>query len=374
MDPRSFDPARYQSSMATARRRLEQARSMQEPDCVPVTISTGGSFYCRLFGVNIRDYYRAAFDNPDLQIELQLQGLRWAFEELRDDRTGCGLYLDLGPIGEAFAFDLDVEYPDDTSPWIGRAMSVPEAAEKLQVTDPETSPGVQKVYRAYEALRARAEALGVKVGVSGGLGIHPPLSAACGILDVEEVLYYLATEPQLVHRIFEKLLLSFIRLRDYQDRYFGTRTTSLGLADDHSAFISDPMYRQHVMPYNMVLYGRYGLQERYLHADGPNQHHYQTYAEVMRLTSMDIGGFSDFDQAKQILGGKVFFSGGLNCKDLYGDFAAAKSAVDHALQVGMPGGGYALAVGGETYTGVNPQTLCQVVSYAREAGRYPATR
>ena len=52
-----------------------------------------------------------------------------------------------------------------------------------------------------------------------------------------------------VHRVFEKLLLSFIRLRDYQDRYFGTCTTSLGLADDHSAFISDPMYRQHVMPF-----------------------------------------------------------------------------------------------------------------------------
>lgn len=164
MDLRSFDPGHYQTPMATARRRLEQARSMQEPDCVPVTLSTGGSFYCRLFGVNIRDYYRAAFDNPDLQIELQLQGLRWAFEELRDDRTGCGLYLDLGPIGETFAFDL------------------------------------------------------------------------------------------------------------------------------------------------------------------------------------------------------------------YGDFAAAKPAVDHALQVGMPGGGYALAVGGETYTGVNPQTLCQVVACAREAGPYPATR
>lgn len=34
----------------------------------------------------------------------------------------------------------------------------------------------------------------------------------------------------------------------------------------------------------------------------------------------------------------------------------------------------ALAVGGETYAGVNPHTLCQVVAYVREAGRYPATR
>ena len=214
--------------------------------------------------------------------------------------------------------------------------------------------------------------LDLKVRVSGGLGIHPPLSAACGILDVEEVLYYLATEPQVIHRLFEKLLLTFFRLRDFQDHYFGTRTTSIGLADDHSAFISDEMYRQHVMPYNMMIYARYGLEGRGLHADGPNDHHFQTYADVVRLTSMDIGGFSDIARAKPVFGGKVFFSGGMNCKDLYRDFARAKPVVDHALRIGMPGGGYALAVGGETYAGVNPETLCQVVAYARQAGRYLA--
>lgn len=367
----AFDPARYQGRMAESSRRLQRAAALQEPDRVPVAISTGGSFYCRLFGVNIRDYYRAAFEDPDLQIEVQLQGLRWAFEELQDDRTGCGLHLDLGPIGEAYAFDLPVEYPDDTSPWIGRTLSVPEAAERLRIPDPRSAPGVQKVYRAGERFRARAEKLGVKLPVSVGLGIHPPLSAACGFLDVEEVFYYLAAEPQLAHRLFEKMLLSFCRLRDFQDWYFGTRTSSIGLADDHSAFISDEMYRQHVMPYNMVIYGRYGQQGRYLHADGPNDHHFQTYAEVVQLTSMDIGGFSDIARAKEVFAGRVFFSGGLNCKDLYGDFAAARSAVDRALRIGMPGGGYALAVGGETYAGVNPDTLCQVVAYAKEAGRYP---
>jgi uroporphyrinogen-III decarboxylase len=367
-----FDPALYRERMEESRRRLATVHALGEPDRVPVTISTGGSFYARLCGVNIRDYFRAAFDNPDLQIEVQLRGLRWAFEELQDDRTGAGLHLDLGPIGEAYALGLPVEYADDTSPWIVRTMSVPQAAEELRVPDPDNSPTVRRVYAAFERMKSRAKELGRNVGVGGGLGIHPPLSAACGILDVEEVFYYLSEEPEVVHRVFETLLLTFFRLRDFQDRYFGRRTTSVGLADDHSAFISDEMYRRHVLPYNMMIYARYGRNGRHLHADGPNDHHFQTYADIVRLTSMDIGGFSDIANAKPVFAGKTFISGGLNCKDLYGDFASAKPAVDRALRIGMPGGGYALAVGGETYVGVNPATLCEVVAYAQRVGRYPA--
>jgi uroporphyrinogen-III decarboxylase len=367
-----LDPERYRGDIEESRRRLDLARRFQEPDRVPITISTGGSFYCKLSGVNLRDYFQDAFGSLELQLEVQLRGLRWVFEELRDDRTGCGIHLDVGPIQEALLFDLPVEYADDTSPWIVRTMSVAEAVETLKLIEPEENPRVLQVYRQYERLKQKVQRLGLKVAVGGGLQIHPPLSAACGFLEVEEVLTCLHDEPALVHRLFEKLLRAFFMLKDFNDRTFGTRTTSIGLADDHSAFVSDAMYRQHVMPYNMLIYARYGQHRRYLHADGPNDHHFQTYADIVRLTEMDIGGFSEIANAKPILAGKIFFSGGLNCKDLYGEFAAAKPAVDRALSIGMPGGGYALAIGGETYVGVNPNTLCEVVAYAKEAGRYPA--
>lgn len=365
-----FDVERYRPQMEEARRRLEIARRFEEPDRVPITISVAGSFFCKLFGVNLRDYYQDAFGDLDIQLEVQLRGLKWAFEELRDDRPLCSVHVDIGPIQEALMFDLPVEYPDDTSPWIVRTMSVPEAIEKLRLIPPDENPRVLAVYRQYERLKEKVERYKLRVPVSGGLQIHPPLSAACGILDVEEVMLYLHDDPPLIHRLFEKLLRAFFMLRDFHDRYFGTKTTSIGLADDHSAFVSDEMYRRHIMPYNMLIYARYGFRGRHLHADGPNDHHFETYANIMKLTSMDIGGFSDIANAKPVFTGKVFFSGGLNCKDLYYDFAKAKPIVDRALRIGMPGGGYALAVGGETYAGVNPNTLCQVVAYAKEAGRY----
>ena len=44
---------------------------------------------------------------------------------------------------------------------------------------------------------------------------------------------------------------------------------------------------------------------------------------------------------------------------------------DIGNHLGLDIGGYIFGVGGETYAGVNPETLIQVVAYAKEAGRYP---
>ncbi|HIE50383.1 MAG TPA: hypothetical protein EYP85_01370 [Armatimonadetes bacterium] len=363
----TFNPEKYRAKIEESRRRLEIARRFEEPDRVPILISTAGSYYTRLFGYNIRDYYT----DLELQLEIQVQGLQWAYEELGDDRTGYGLHVDLGPVAEGIYFDLPISYPDDTSPWVHHAFSGPEAIEKLEIPDPEDHPGVQRVYRLYEEQKARVEKMGLNLPVSGGLQIHPPLSAACAIFPVEEIYTYLCTEPELIHKLFRKLYLAFCKLQEFRDKYFDRKSTSIGLADDNSAFISDEMYRKFVLPYNKAIYERYGKQGRHLHADGPNDHHFKTYAEVLKLTSMDIGGFSDVANAKRDLGGKVFFSGGLNCRDLYGTFAEAKPAVDRAIRIGAPGGGYALAIGGETYPGVRPDTLIQVVTYAKEVGRYP---
>jgi uroporphyrinogen-III decarboxylase len=279
--------------------------------------------------------------------------------------------VDIGPLAEGVVFDLPIQRPDDTSPWVRHALTTPAQIEALKVPDPATHPGIQRVYRLYEERKARVEKLRLRVPVGGGLQIHPPLSAACAIVPVDTVYALLYDDPPLIRRLFEKLLETFFRLQDYRDHYFGTKTTSIGLADDNSAFVSDEMYRKFVMPYNMAIYERYGRQGRSLHADGPNDHHFKTYADVMKLTSMDIGGFSDIANARRDLGGKVFFSGGLNCKDLYGTFEEARPAVDRAIRVGAPGGGYALAVGGETYAGVNPDTLVKVVDYVKQAGKYP---
>jgi uroporphyrinogen-III decarboxylase len=364
-----FHPEKYETRIRESQQRWAVAKSFRESDRVPISISTAGSYYCRLFGYNIRDYYTS----QEVCLEVQLRGLAWAFEELGDDRTDYGLIWDLGPIQEAVVFGCPIEYPDDTSPRIVPILETVEDIEKLQVPDMENHARIRDLVRLGEVFVAKAARIAPNLPAVGGrINMHPPLSCACAIMDPVKVYELLYTDPRHADMLLGKCFEAFRRLADFYNRIDGgDKQTHLALADDNSAFISNAMYRQFVFKYNKALYDRYGSEYRYLHADGPNDHHFQMYADEMKLTMMDMGGWSSCEAAKKYLGGKTFFTGGLNCKDLYYDFERAKPAVDHALRVCAPGGGYGLAIGGETYPGVRPDTLIRVVEYAKQAGRYP---
>jgi len=361
----AFDLEHYRDRITESERRLALACSFREPDQVPVEISVGGSFYCRLFGHNIADYYRSR----ELSLEIQLLGLRWAFEELRDDRVDGSIYLDIGPIAEGLLFGAEIVRPDDTSPWSRRILFDPADVEALEVPDPGRNPAVRGYYDELDKLRDLADRRGLSVPVSGGFGIHPPLSAACALAPPELIYQWMYDEPEVVKQLFAKLLETFCALADYAADRGGGGDGHIGLADDHSAFISEKMYREFVLPCNRAIYERYGAKRRYLHADGPNDHLFRLYANELRLTEMDIGGFSDLAAAKREMQGKTVIMGGLNCKDLYGGFEAARPVVERAVRVGSPGGGYIFGVGGETYAGVNPSTLIEAVRHAQKISR-----
>ena len=361
----TLDP--YRERIEHSARRLEAAFRFEQSDQVPVSISVGGSFFCKLFGVNIAEY----FQDRAAMLEVQLRGLRWCFEELGDDRTDAGIYLDIGPIAEGVLFGAEIVRPDDTSPWSRHILLDPADVDRLGVPDPTTHAGVQWYYQELERLRELTRDRGVQLPVNGRLGIHPPLSAACALAGPERIFQWVYECPEVVKRLFDKLFSAFCSLVDYRDVLNATPRTSIGLADDHSAFISEAMYRELEMPYTSAIYQLYGRDGRSLHADGPNDHLFRLYADELRLTDMDIGGFSDLTIAKNAMHGKTVIYGGLNCKDLYGDFEGARAKIEEAIAIGYPGGGFVFGVGGETYAGVNPDTLIKTVAHAQEITRRP---
>jgi uroporphyrinogen-III decarboxylase len=364
-----FNPDKYKDRIEYSQKLYDITSKFKEPERVPIHISVGGSFFCKLFGVNIRDFYT----DMEVNIEVQAKGIIWCFEELKDDRVNFSIGMDLGPVYEGIVFDCPIEYPDDTSPWIVPILKKPADIEKLKVPEPSTSPKIQEIYKKYEKYKELAKKIAPDFPTNwGGVNIHPPLSAACAIMDPVLVYELMISEPEVITKLFDKLLKTFFLLRDFADEYFNIKRESIGLADDNSAFISNELYRKLVFKYNKAIYDKYGKKERSLHADGPNDHHFEMYANDMKLTSMDIGGFSSNEVAAKYLKGKTVIFGGLNCRDLYGSFEEAKPKVDSAIEILAPGGGYVFGVGGETYAGVNPNTLISVVEYAKEKGKYSA--
>ncbi len=367
-----IDLSKHEQRLNESRRRVETVSRFEEADRVPVQITEAGSFYCSMFGIDIRDYYT----DLETQVDVQSRGLKWRLEELQDDRPLASLYMDLGPVGEAIAFDLDLVFPPGTSPWIICPLKTPEDIRKWTPPDPAANPRIDWFYRRFEKFRTIAEKKDIGVPVDQArAGIHPPLSAACAIMDPADFYVLMIEDPQTADLLLKKLFDFYCRLTDWQDERLGTKTVRLGLCDDNSCAISDDLYRKMVLPYNLALYERYGTQYRHLHADGPNDQHFKTYAEIIRLDAMDIGGFSDLHAAVRDMKGKIVIYGALNNRDFYGPFDdRSKAIVDDQLRTAGPGGGYVLAVGGETYAGVPPQTLIDLVRYAKERGRYPLWR
>ena len=361
----AFDYDRYRERIERSRQRLATCRRFGEPDQVPVEIGIGGSFYCSLFGFDIAQYMQ----DRELTIEAQLRGQQWAWENLGDDRTYFGLYLDYGPLAEGLLFGSEIVRPSGKSPWSRHILRDPADVKTLEVPDPATNPGVQWVYSELAKMREIAKRKEIAVPISGGFGIHPPLSAACALAGPERIYQWMYDCPDVIRQLFDKLLETFFRCAEYADSIAGRKRTSVGLADDHSAFVSERMYRELVLPYNRQIYERYGQNGRSLHADGPNDHLFELYANDLKLTDMDIGGFSDIAAAKRALAGKTVMMGGMNCKDLYGDFESARPVVERAIAIGAPGGGYIFGVGGEAYAGINPDTLVCAVAHAQRISR-----
>ncbi len=364
-----FSLVKYGSHIKEARERVKIANSFQEPDRVPILISDAGSYWSNLFGYNIKDYYT----DFEVAVEVQMKGMKWRLENLTDDRTSYSFRFDLGPVAEGLYFGCPIERPDGTSPRIIHILHSVEDIHKFQVPDPAQSPGVKEYLRLFGEFQsvAKEKGRGFPVPSRARLGIHPPLSSACAIMPPDLVYEYLYTEPEAIKLLFEKMFEAFCRLVDHFDEFYGVKTTSLGLADDNSCFISPHLYRKMVLPYNLRLYRRYGIRRRSMHTDGPSDHLFGMLAQDLKLNHMDIGGFSSIDAAVRHMKGKVVIHGGLNCKDLYGDFDhEVKAKIDEALRVAAPGGGYEFAIGGETYPGVNPDTLVKVVEYVKDKGRY----
>jgi len=373
-----FDLDSYSEQIELARKRLEISSRFEEPDRVPLRFSTSGSYFCKLkdgdyrMNYNLRDYY----SNIELDFEVQVRGGRWAFERLKDDRTGFGLGVELGPVGEGVLFGFKIIHPDDTSPWIVRQLETKDDIERFIRTEfphPEDHPGLRYVRELGERARERVEDVGSSLSVGAGIGIHPPLSASCALMEPVRVVKLMYRDPDLVHRFFSKLANEKIRLHEYEEKLSGRRMEHFGLADDHMLMLSPDQYREFEMPHVTKMYKRFGSKGRRLHGDGPNDHLFGLLAKEVGITDMDIGGFSSIEKAAQELKGRVNFSGGMNCKDFYlgTDFQHVKERIDHCLSVAGNGGGYTLAIGGETYVGVDPALLRQAMRYVERMARLP---
>lgn len=350
-------------------KRWMAARNFEEPDRVPVLINVGAPFFCQVFGYTLKDYYR----NLDLNLKIRVDGSKWAYENLGDDRIGYvnnprQLPPEIGSVAEGVVWGCKINLPTDEKPWLAPWITpkfvTPEDIEKLEVPDPKEC--VKRLEEHYK------RAFGVTVRATVPPGIHPPCSAAGSLVGTDRLYIYLYRYPDLMHKLFEKLLKSFFVLRDYADDVTGSATTSIGLSDDHAGYLPAEMYRKFVLPYNKRIYDKYGKEKRTLHMDSATEHIAEMLRDEYKIDELDLGWQADIVKVKEALNGKVFFNGNMPSRILTtGTHKQIRDAVAHCIYAAAPGGGYFFDMGGETYAGIDVDKLKYAITYAKKIGRYP---
>jgi len=354
--------------------RWETARNFEEPDRVPIGITLGGSFLAYVLGYTLYDYYR----NLDLCRKIQCEGSRWICENIHDDKLHRVISLeqtfpDIGSVAEGIIWDCNIRLPTKDkpwqSPWIIPKFNTPEEIEKLEVPDPKDV--VKRLEEHY------FKAFGVKIPAELPPLPHPPFSAAGSIVGTDKLFIFIYKYPNLMHRLFRKILKTYFVLKDYIDDKTGTVSRGITLCDDHAGFLNEEMYRKFVLPYNKQIYEKYGKEWRHLHMDSKSDHIAHILRDEYHLTSMDLGSseYTDIAKIKEIFDGKVFFSGNAPSKILVaGSYQKIREEVRRCIYAAAPGGGYAFDFGGEVYAGIDINRLKYAIQYAKKIGKYPLVR
>jgi len=134
-------------------KRWTAARHFEESDRVPVLINVGAPFFCQVLGYNLKDFYR----NLELNLKIQLDGSRWAYKYLGDDRISYvksrkQLFPNIGSVGEGIVWDCRISLPTEDEPWLAPwiipRFTTPEKIEKLEIPDPKEC--VKRLHEHYK--------------------------------------------------------------------------------------------------------------------------------------------------------------------------------------------------------------------------------
>ena len=107
--------------IAARRERVGKTRRFERPDRVAVIPSIGTRFLVPRMGVRFRDYFR----DPETMLRTQILSQKWLMENIRTDAfaiTGpwVGAWTDFENTFESGSLGVDVVFPDDDIPWVGR--------------------------------------------------------------------------------------------------------------------------------------------------------------------------------------------------------------------------------------------------------------
>ena len=214
-------------------------------------------------------------------------------------------------------------------------------------------------------------------GISVHVEVFSPFTHLMELFGYEQALLALVDAPKLCHEaltIFTRNVLAQVQL--YREHRPDAILVSSAFAG--AGFISRPMYRQFVMPYENEVFRaiRHSGCKSYVHTCGAIGDRLDLMAQtaVDGIDTLDPPplGTVNLAQAKAEYGRRFFFKGNLDAVNemLHAEEATFERAVEDRIRIGKPGSGYILSSACSVAPHVKPERLKRLADFAEQLGRY----
>jgi hypothetical protein len=369
--------------LAARRERVEKTRRFERPDRVAVIPAIAHRFLVPRVGVRFRDYY----GDPETMLRTQILAQKWLLENVRTDAyaiTGpwVGAWTDFQNSFEAGSLGVDIVFPEDDIPWIGRGWVADDAdLRRLEAMD-FVHTGMNARQIAYrEKMMAVAERYPVRF--QGGPVFYPgenpalthtsdgPFGVAGDLMGKLEIFLAVKERPDFVRellRIVTDKLIAYLDFCWTEEKLPVPK--DFAWTDDLAVSLSAETYREVVLPAEKRL--RFHFDGRLsLHMCGRSDHLLEIFRDDLAIHELQGFGYEvDLDRIADVLGGRVVLLGNVNPMLIHaGTPAAVRAATRRVLEKLAPLGGLIVQDGNNIPPGSPVANINAMMEAAEEWGR-----
>jgi len=335
--------------------RFEARNKFSYVDRVPVLLGICTRYLLHARGVGYKEY----FSDPKTHLYHQLHNLKWAIENIPDDRCADPAWFwicaDFENVVNAQVFGAEIEWRDDEPP---RALPVIEKVEDIdRIKIPSIDTGLWGKRAQWLEEMAKLAKHEFKLLLNGQevpiniakflIGGEGPFMTAVDLVG-DKFYWWLYEYPEACHRLLGKITDAMIAAESEFRRRIGRRIDAgVGLAEDSSQIISEKQFREFNMPYLHRIYSTLGGKNiRQMHMCGQSSHLHEALLELDITEFAGFGSPVDPAYIAHTLGGKVLLAGNIDpVLLLNGPEEKIREAVRYAWQHLAPCGGWILQDG-----------------------------
>jgi len=333
---------------------------MEEPDEVPIALLTSARFFSRLYGIKIFRF----FHDPKMMLEATLHTM----ERFPDIVFFPGLWADYGIVVEPSAFGSRMYWPVDFVPYVkGDLLKNPEEIRDLEIPDPKTDGLMPFVLESIHYIQKRAPK-GFKYLYAVARG---PFQVASYMRGPTEFLVDLRVRPDVAQRLIDVCTETTVEWLKAQLEVIDD-PIGIFVPDDVASFLSPGLFEKFGLPAYKRIFSEFDGLLKVYHNDADSTH----ILHLLSQCGFHVFNFSpatDIGVVKEWIGQKVCLMGNVDPVNvmLRGTPETIEEECKRCIQIGGPGGGYILSLGGGPSMETPEENIEIMIRAAKKYGRYP---